>query len=261
MDLDEGLLEEAKFADHQYQKSSEHCAEISTRMFSKYSSPVQMWDWRQRAAALLGEISGRSILDYGCGMGEESAYFALLGAHVTAIDISSIGIELTQKRAKLNGLSDRVNAFVGNAIATDFEAESFDIVHGIGILHHVGLRRGLEEVHRLLKTGGRAVFLEPMGNSYFIESCKHRIHQRFGRTLELTPVTSGEENLRLREVRSECARFRIARFYPYHLTYRVRKLILPRAFYETSLKFDFHLLRILPFLAFFAGAVVIYLEK
>jgi SAM-dependent methyltransferase len=86
----------------------------------------------------------------------------------------------------------------------------------------------LEEVHRILKPGGRAVFLEPMGRSRVVEACKHMIHFSLGRRLGLRPVTSGEENLKLGELRWACRIFSAAELYPYHLTHRVRKLILPR---------------------------------
>ena len=142
---------------------SENTASYSKRMFSKYTNPVHLWDWRQRAATLLGEISGLSLLDYGCGMGEESVYLAMLGANVTAIDISDVGIRLTKERAQCNGLQDRISAFIMNATSTSFESEIFDIVHGLGILHHVGVKGALDEVYRLLKPGGRAVLLRTVG--------------------------------------------------------------------------------------------------
>ena len=68
-------------------------------------------------------------------------------------------------------------------------------------------------------------------------------------------------NLTFPELRRESARFHVARFYPYHLSYRVRKLMIPRRFYEASLILDFHLIRALPILRHFAGAVVIFLQK
>ena len=70
--------------------------------FNKYAKPQDDWDWRQYGAKLLGSVSGCRVLDYGCGQGEESVYLAKMGAHVTAIDISPVGVRLTNERARLN---------------------------------------------------------------------------------------------------------------------------------------------------------------
>src|SRR5262245_61708696 len=102
-------------------------------MFSRYSQPRHRWDWRQFAAKLLGDVRGRQLLDYGCGMGEESTYFALLGATVSAIDVSPLGIRLTRERAAHNGVADRVDAVEMDATATSFPDDTFDLVHGLGI--------------------------------------------------------------------------------------------------------------------------------
>src|SRR5690606_33263595 len=109
--------------------------------------------------------------DFGCGMGEEAVYFARLGAHVTAIDISEVGVEITRRRAAHNGLAGRIDARVMRADPTELPSASFDVVHGLGILHHLDdLEQALREVARLLKPDGMAIFLEPLGNSPMVES-------------------------------------------------------------------------------------------
>jgi 2-polyprenyl-3-methyl-5-hydroxy-6-metoxy-1,4-benzoquinol methylase len=254
------LAEEAAFADREYAEQAHY--DISPRQLAKYLSPRQMWDWRQRAARCLCDIRGLDVLDYGCGMGEESAYLARLGAQVTAIDISPKGIEVANERARRNGLADRISAMVMNCTPTEFPDASFDVVHGLGILHHVGLAAGLAEVYRVLRPGGRAVFLEPLGSSRAVEAAKRGLHRLFGHWLALIPVTSGEENLRLSDIEREGrARFGSVRVYPYRLTYRVRKLLIPKPLWDIALQFDDVLLRVLPPLRRFAGAAVIELGK
>ena len=256
------LAEEAAFADAQYVASvAEHGLSINPVMFAKYTSPSQMWDWRQRVARIIGDLSGKSLLDYGCGQGEEAVYFAKLGAKVSAIDISSAGIAITRERALANAVADSVDARVMDATATEFPPSSFDLVHGLGILHHIGLEPGLREVHRVLKPGGNAVFLEPLENSRTIESCKRLVSAILGRYLRLTRTTSGEEPLRLADVRRACQAFSFVEIYPFHLIYRVRKLFLPKRVYDSARMFDYQVIRTLPFLAFFAGAAVIHVRK
>jgi 2-polyprenyl-3-methyl-5-hydroxy-6-metoxy-1,4-benzoquinol methylase len=255
---EERLREEAEFADSEYAPMLGD-THISARMLAKYQHPRQMWDWRQRAARLLGNVEGKALLDYGCGQGEEAAYFAVLRARVTAIDISKTGISVARERAKANNLD--IDFHVMSCTPTDFTGESFDIVHGMGILHHVGLAEGLEEARRLLRPDGMAVFLEPLGSSPLVEGMKRRIHVAADRRLGLIPVTSGEENLRLSDVRRETATWAYRRIYPYRLTYRARKLFLPKLFWDWSLRFDRILLTAIPPLQHFAGAAVIHLKK
>jgi SAM-dependent methyltransferase len=256
----EVIKKEAAFADAEY-ASCEGRLEIDARMLEKYAAPRQLWDWRQLGGCLLGNIAGKSVLEVGCGIGEEAVYLAQLGAEVTAIDISEVGIRITRKRAEFNRLGDRVTAQVMSATPTDFAPETFDVVHGIGILHHVGLEEGLMETRRVLKPGGTGLFLEPMGNSPLVEGLKKRIMRRWGHRLGLGEVTENEENLRYRDLVKYRSRFSHFRLYPYHLLTRVRKLILPRRMHDCLRILDYYTLKVAPFMRYFAGAVVIHLSK
>jgi SAM-dependent methyltransferase len=254
------LQSEAAFADREYAPHRHELA-ISERMFRKYAKPRQWWDWRDWGAHLLGSVNDRVLLDYGCGLGEESIYFAKLGAHVFAIDASEVGIEITQRRAAFNGVAERVNAQVMDATNTTFPSNSFDLVHGLGILHHIGLQTGLLEVRRVLKPGGTAVFLEPMGNVRFIEKCKGWLHSRLEKRLDLIKVTADEENLKLNEILDCAAQFSYFKAYPYRLTFRVRRLFCLTALHPLLERLDYCILKSFPFLDVFAGAVVIHLRK
>ncbi len=248
---DEILEEEARFADEQYARHEGDFA-INQFMFDKYAHPVRWWDWREQSARLMGDLAGKEVLDFGCGMGEESTYFAKLGARVTAIDISPKGVEMTQERAAYNGLGDRVQALVMAADPTEFEDKSFQVIHGLGILHHVGLEPGLLEVKRLLAPGGVGVFLEPMGNSSLLEKIKYDL---LGKKLDLE-ATDHERPITLAELEPLKNQFDSLEVYPYHLFFRVRRF-LPKALHQTLRKLDYYLLKLIPPLKHFAGAVVL----
>src|SRR5262249_27973407 len=132
--LDGALREEAEFADQDYAQYADRL-EVHPKMFRKYASPSELWDWRQLSALLLGDLAGQELLDLGCGMGEESIYFAKLGAKVTSIDISEVGIETLRRRAAYSNV--HIRALRMRADPTDFRGESFDRIHGLGILHHI----------------------------------------------------------------------------------------------------------------------------
>ena len=137
---------------------------------------------------------------------------------------------------------------------TSFPDQSFDLIHGLGILHHLDLARGLAEVDRLLKPGGKGVFLEPMGNSRLVDRLKQTV---YGEGMD---ATEHERPIRLAEFRALAGRFAEVELFPYHLTYRLRSK-LPRSLASRLPVLDYYLLKALPPLAHFAGGVVICLKK
>lgn len=255
--LDSVLREEADFANADYAPYA-HDLEINRKMFGRYLSPSQLWDWRQMAALLLGDVNGLDLLDLGCGMGEESVYLAKLGAKVTGIDISELGVATLKKRAAYHRLP--VSAFEMRADPTSFADESFDRVHGLGILHHIGIDAGLAEVERVLKPGGLGVFLEPLGNSPTVEAVKTFLmkHARF--LGQFDHVTDHEHNLTWDEVEAATQRFAEVRLFPFHLLYRLKRF-LPKQALDTVRRIDQGVLALAPGLQHFAGGVVIAVRK
>ncbi len=111
--------------------------------------------WRE-----LLDAPGKRILDVGCGYGYASTLLAMMGADVTAIDVSNGMCELTRLSAQVNGVEIDVRNL--SAVDTGFPDDSFDIIVGQVSLHHLPLESAGEELARVLKPGGKAVFLEPI---------------------------------------------------------------------------------------------------
>ncbi|MEM6785631.1 MAG: class I SAM-dependent methyltransferase [Bacteroidota bacterium] len=111
----------------------------------------------------LADLTGRRVLDFGCGRGERSLTLLERNAVVDGIDISRVYIEEADAAAHAAGHSaERFQFVVGDAHALPYADATFDIVVGDGILHHLDLDTALSEIHRVLKPGGRALFSEPL---------------------------------------------------------------------------------------------------
>lgn len=122
---------------------------------------------KKRYLALIQEnCSGKKILEYGCGPGGNALALARAGAIMTAIDISPVAIQRAETEARSAGI--RVDYKVMNAEAMSFPDQSFDLICGSGILHHLDLARAFSEIRRTLHPNGAALFLEPMGHNPFI---------------------------------------------------------------------------------------------
>jgi ubiquinone/menaquinone biosynthesis C-methylase UbiE len=109
----------------------------------------------------LGDVSGKTLLDLGCGAGENSVYFSVKGAHCTATDYSAGMVEKALKLAAANGV--HIEARTMNAMEIEFADNTFDIVYAANLLHHLpDPKMALREMHRVLKPGGKACFWDPL---------------------------------------------------------------------------------------------------
>jgi SAM-dependent methyltransferase len=116
---------------------------------------------RQSPHAFKGLLSGSGkALDYGCGTGDLTAFLAQ-SYEVTGVDISPEAIRLADKKHELDFR-------VMNAESLDFPDDTFDLVAGRAILHHLDLDTAYAEVARVLKPDGKGVFLEPLGHNPLI---------------------------------------------------------------------------------------------
>jgi SAM-dependent methyltransferase len=110
---------------------------------------------------------GRRVLEYGCADGRISLAHDRL-AHDSAsfhgIDISDQAIDRAQRNAAAQRLT-HCKFLVMDAEQMTFPDGAFDLVFGRGILHHLDLERSLPEIVRVLRPGGKAIFVEPLGHN------------------------------------------------------------------------------------------------
>ena len=81
--------------------------------------------------------------------------------NLDCINISQEEINKGESNARFSKV--KPNFHLMDAHSLEFEDESFDFVYGCAILHHLDYVRALDEVCRVLKPGGRILFVEPLG--------------------------------------------------------------------------------------------------
>jgi SAM-dependent methyltransferase len=114
-----------------------------------------------------GGVAGRRVLDYGCGNGLWATYFALRGAaQVVGFDLAEVGVRRGMQRARTQGLDSRLQFLCADASNLPLQTSSFDLVIGHGVIHHViKYPRVFEEIHRVLRPGGKAFFYENLADN------------------------------------------------------------------------------------------------
>ncbi len=140
----------------------------------------------------LGELRGRTLLDVGCGLGEAAVYFALLGADVTATDISPGMCDAARRLAEQNGVRIKTHVSAAEDLGLPPGAQ-FDIIYTGNTLHHVDIAATMPRLLRHLKPGGTFVSWDPVAYNPAIN---------YYRRHAMKVRTEDEHPLRLADIRA-----------------------------------------------------------
>jgi demethylmenaquinone methyltransferase/2-methoxy-6-polyprenyl-1,4-benzoquinol methylase len=120
--------------------------------------------WRRRAADLAQVGPGCRVLDVATGTGDlafELAGRVAPGGEVAGVDFSEQMLEVARRKATARDLPVPVSFEWGNAMELDYGDDSFDAATvGFGVRNFSDLDRGLGELARVVRSGGRVVILE-----------------------------------------------------------------------------------------------------
>lgn len=118
--------------------------------------------WRKKAIRTLSSIQPKKILDVATGTGDLAiAALVLQPEHITGVDISEGMMEIGRKKLAEKGLSDKITLLYGDSEALPFETQTFDaITCAYGVRNFEHLEKGMEQMSRVLRPGGRVAILE-----------------------------------------------------------------------------------------------------
>jgi SAM-dependent methyltransferase len=206
-------------------------------------------------------MEGARVLDYGCGSGKLGMYLSLQGASVCAFDLSAEGIQVADVAAAQYGVTAKFEQM--DAEDLRYPDSFFDLVVGFGVLHHViKYPKAASHLHRILKPGGRAIFLETLWDNPLIN---------LARRFTTVDADAGDAHLTESSIYEFCRAFREIRLEKRNLIYMLKRFaklperdllapLRPRPFWQVIKSVDRNLLRLRP-LRRYCGEVIIFLDK
>jgi len=132
--------------------------------------------WRKKAIKQLRDIQPKKILDIATGTGDFAiAAMKLNPTEVIGVDISQGMLDVGIEKMKRKGLDDVIQMRIGDSEQLPFEDGYFDaLTVGFGVRNYENLEKGLTDMLRVLRPGGKAIILE------FSKPKKFPMKQAFG---------------------------------------------------------------------------------
>lgn len=119
--------------------------------------------WRKFAIGQLPGSANPRYLDVATGTGDVALEIVrrIPGSKVTGVDFSEGMLEIGKSKVGKAGLGDRIDMSFGDAAALPFEDNTFDgSIIAFGIRNVQDYKKGISEMGRVVKKGGKVVILE-----------------------------------------------------------------------------------------------------
>jgi demethylmenaquinone methyltransferase/2-methoxy-6-polyprenyl-1,4-benzoquinol methylase len=118
--------------------------------------------WRKKAIKLLAEGKPKFILDVATGTGDFAIEALKLSPEkIIGVDISEGMLEMGRKKMHANKYDSVIELRTGDSENLPFEENKFDaVIVAFGVRNFENLEKGLTEMLRVMRPGGRVVVLE-----------------------------------------------------------------------------------------------------
>ena len=227
---EERWRQEAAFFDDVARREGDEALPIDALALRRYTRPrLRRRFHNEFRFRLMGDLTGRSILDVGCGDGHNAVLFARMGAKVTGIDVSPKAIDVARRRAEVNGVSERVTFIAAPIETVDLPDDAFDLVWADAILHHVldELELVMERLACWARPEGLLLFAEPINQANALRRLRLMVPVK-------TEATPGERPLLRSEIELVKRYVPDLRMRHYTLLGRLDRFILVDFNYERS---------------------------
>lgn len=119
--------------------------------------------WRKKAIKSLRSINPKLILDVATGTGDFAfeSLKILNPNKIIGVDISQGMLDVAKKKIADRKLQDKFEVQLGDSEGLLFDEHTFDAVTvAFGVRNFENLQKGIDDIFRVLKPGGKAVVLE-----------------------------------------------------------------------------------------------------
>ncbi len=125
--------------------------------------------WRRRAIKLLKDLDCPEVLDIATGTGDLAiAAMKLNPKRIVGLDLSAEMLKVGEEKVKKKGLDQVISMVEGDSENLPFQDNEFDAATvAFGVRNFENLNKGLLEINRVLKNGGKFMILEFSNPSKF----------------------------------------------------------------------------------------------
>jgi demethylmenaquinone methyltransferase/2-methoxy-6-polyprenyl-1,4-benzoquinol methylase len=118
--------------------------------------------WRKQAVKILAGANPQQILDVACGTADFAMEITKLSPQkIIGIDLSENMLAIGREKIRKKNLAHKIELLQGDCQALPFNENNFDaVVVGFGVRNFMNPLKGLQEMQRVLKPGGKLVVLE-----------------------------------------------------------------------------------------------------
>jgi ubiquinone/menaquinone biosynthesis C-methylase UbiE len=154
----------ARAADDFWSRRCRESDELSAVLYygvpATFNAAYSNWEL-ERLMRVLGDVSGKRVMDVACGNGRVTLPLARAGASVTSVDNAQGMLDRCRERVAAEGLEDRVTFVHSSASELTLDDDQYDFAVCLGLLEHLPpdmQEKVVDHVHRTTAPGGVMVF-------------------------------------------------------------------------------------------------------